>query len=119
MVRILFTPQARTQFLASLESIRNDNPSAAVRMRNKAGRVLRRLVDFPESGRRVPEFPELPFREEQVAPCRFFHRQEADTIWVVGVWQAAQVPAPDAPQGAWRQRIPARASISGRTSLQS
>lgn len=93
MVRILFTPQARTQFLAALDYIRNDNPSAAVRMRNKAERVLRRLIDFPESGRRVPEFPELPFREVQVAPFRFFCRQEADGIWVVGVWHAAQLPA--------------------------
>lgn len=91
-MRILFTPQARTQFLAALAYIRNDNPPAAVRMRNKAERVLRRLIDFPESGRNVPEFPELPFREVQVPPYRFFYRHEADTIWIVGVWHAAQLP---------------------------
>ncbi len=91
-MRILFTPQARAQFLEAIEYIRNDNPSAAVRMRNKAELVLRRLLTFPESGRRIPEFPELPFREVIVAPYRFFYRQEADTIWIVGVWNAAQLP---------------------------
>jgi len=92
MVRLLFTPQARSQFLAALDYIRNENPSAAVKMRNQAEQVLRRLVDFPDSGRRIPEFPELPFREVLVTPYRFFYRQDADAIWVVGVWHTAQLP---------------------------
>jgi hypothetical protein len=33
----------------------------------KAGKVLSRLVKFPLSGRYLPEFPDLPFREVIVA----------------------------------------------------
>ena len=93
-MRLLFTPSARSQFLSALEYILNDNPGAAPRFRRKAERTLRRLLLFPESGRRIPEFPELPFREVVVAPYRFFYRVEAKTTWVVATWRGAQLPDP-------------------------
>jgi plasmid stabilization system protein ParE len=89
-LRVRFTPAARTQFLAALESIRSDNPAQA--LRDKAAASLSRLADFPESGRVLSEFPELPFREVVVAPYRFFYRVKADTVWVVAVWHGAQLP---------------------------
>ena len=45
--------------------------------------ALARLGDFPDSGRVVPEFPNLPFREVIVDPYRFFYRVKAGTVWVV------------------------------------
>jgi len=53
---------------------------------------LRRLEKFPESGRVIPEFPELPHRELIVAPYRFFYRVKGKTVWVVAVWHGAQLP---------------------------
>ena len=91
-LRVRFTPAARTQFLAALEFIRSDNPAAARALRDKAAASLSRLADFPESGRVLPEVPELPFREVVVAPYRFFYRVKADTVWVVAVWHGAQLP---------------------------
>ena len=89
-MRVHFTPSARSQFLEALAYIRRDKPSAARKFRLKAERVLRRLVDFPESGRVIPEFPELPHREVVVNPYRFFYRMEKKTIWIVAVWHGAQ-----------------------------
>jgi len=91
-VKIQFTPTARKQFLSALSYIRRDKPSAAVNFRNRAEKILRRLEDFPESGRIIPEFPELSYREVIVSPYRFFYKIKADIIWVVAVWHSAQLP---------------------------
>jgi len=92
-VRLLFTPSGRAQFLGAIQFLLKENPSAARKFRDKAERILRRLVEFPESGRHIPEFPELPFREVIVPPYRFFYRIEGKTIWVVAAWHGAQLPA--------------------------
>ena len=91
-MRILFTPSARDQFLSGLAYIRKDNPSAAREFRRTAERILRRLEDFPQSGWRLPEYPELPHREVVVRPYRFFYRLQSETGWIVGVWHGAQLP---------------------------
>ena len=54
--------------------------------------ALRRLNKFPDSKRRLPEFPDLPFREVVVPPYRFFYRVEQSTVWIVAVWPGAQQP---------------------------
>ncbi len=92
-MRIRFTEAARIQFLEGLEYIRLDNPEAARKFREKAEEVLRRLEEFPESGRAIPEFPALPHREVIVRPYRFFYRTTGQTVWIVAVWHSAQLPA--------------------------
>jgi plasmid stabilization system protein ParE len=91
-VKVRFTPSARTQFLSALTYIRQDNPPAATRFRRRAESALRRLEKFPESGRSIPEFPDLPHRELILAPYRFFYRVKGKTVWVVAVWHGAQLP---------------------------
>lgn len=92
ILRVVFTPAARGQFLAALAFIHADNPSAAVVFRQKAESSLSRLQDFPESGRTLPEFPDLPFREVILTPYRFFYRVKDETVWIVAVWHGAQLP---------------------------
>jgi len=87
-----FTPSARTQFLAAVTSINRENPSAAREFYRKATELLKQLHPFPLSGRIVPEFPDLPFREIIVPPYRFFYRQKDTTIWIVAVWHSVQLP---------------------------
>jgi plasmid stabilization system protein ParE len=65
---------------------------AAQRFRERAEQVLTRLERFPNSGRRLPEFPDLPHREIIVAPYRFFYRLQGEIIWIVAVWHSAQIP---------------------------
>lgn len=90
--RVRFTPSGRKQFLAAIAYIRRDDPAAARRFRERAERVLRRLERFPQSGRALPEFPDLPYREVIVAPYRFFYRVTGDVVWVVSAWHGAQIP---------------------------
>lgn len=91
-MRVRFTASARAQFLEGLDFIRRDKPTAARRLRRRVESSLRRLEDHPESGRRVPEFPDLPHREVIVRPFRFFYRLEKRTVWIVAVWHGAQLP---------------------------
>jgi plasmid stabilization system protein ParE len=72
--------------------IYRDNPTAAHAFRRKAQKALLRLQRFPRSGRILPEFPDLPFREVIVAPYRFFYRTKQKTVWIVAVWHGAQLP---------------------------
>lgn len=90
-MRILFTPSARRQFLSAIDYIRRDNPLAAVRFRRKAEKSLRRLIRYPNSGRLIPEFPELPYREVVESPYRFFYRVHDGNIWIVAVWHGSQL----------------------------
>ncbi len=96
-MKVRFTPSARSQFLAVLEYIKTDNPLAAQALLAKVTKSLRRLTEHPRSGRRIPEFPDLPHREVIVAPYRFFYRLETTTVWIVAVWHGAQLPAAPRP----------------------
>jgi toxin ParE1/3/4 len=92
-VKLHFTPSGRIQCLKALSYIHQDNPQAAVNFRNSAERILRRLMLYAKSGRLIPEFPDLPFREVMVAPYRFFYRREGNAIWVVACLHGARLPA--------------------------
>ena len=91
-MKIRFTPSARNQFLAAIAYIFRENPAAAITFRKRAEKSLERLHMFPQSGRKLPEFPELPFREVIVYPYRFFYRQKGKIVWIVAVWHGAQLP---------------------------
>jgi len=91
-LKVLFTPSGRKQFLDVVAYIYRENPTAAVALRRKAEKVLSRLRKFSQSGRVLPEFPDLPFREVIVPPYRFFYRVKEKTVWIVAVWHGAQLP---------------------------
>lgn len=65
---------------------------AAERFRLRCEESLRRLEEHPDSGRAIPEFPELLHRELIVKPYRFFYRVSGRTVWIVDVWHGAQIP---------------------------
>jgi len=90
-VKVRFTMAARKEFLAALAYIREDNPLAARRFQEQAKIVLSRLEQFPESGRIIPEFTELTYREVIIPPYRFFYRLDKENIWIVAVWHGAQL----------------------------
>ena len=94
-MKVLFTATAERHFLSALEYIRRDNRSAALSFRDRALESLDRLQEFPESGRHIPEFPDLPYREGLVPPYRFFYRvkEGEERVWIVNVWHDAQIPS--------------------------
>jgi len=89
---VKFTVSARAQFLAAIESIRQKSPTAARQFRQRAGKSLKRLGRFSESGAVVAEFPGFPYREIYVPPYRFFYRVRVQTVWIVAVWHGAEIP---------------------------
>lgn len=91
-MRVRFTPAGRGQFLALIAQIAEDRPLAAARSLARAKKTLRRLTRYPNSGRRIPEFPDLPYRELVLPPCRFFYRPEGQVVWIVAVWHGARLP---------------------------
>ena len=91
-MEIKFTPTARGMFLDGLLHIQKEDPVAARRFKEKAEKSLRRLIDFPQSGKRIREFPDLPFREVIISPYRFFYRVNNEIVWIVAVWHSAQIP---------------------------
>ena len=91
-MKVKFTPSAKTQFLSALSYIQKDKPSAVINFRKRVEKILRRLEDLPESGRIIPEFPELPYREVIISPYRFFYKIKDDVVWIVAVWHGAQLP---------------------------
>jgi plasmid stabilization system protein ParE len=91
-MRVRFAPAGRRQFLAVIAHIAEERPLAAARFLARAKRSLRRLARYPNSGRRIPAFPDLPFRELVLSPYRFFYRTEGQVVWIVAVWHSAQLP---------------------------
>jgi len=93
-VHVRFAPAGRARFLAVVSFIRQENPSAASRFVRRAAGRLRALKKFPQAGRKLPEFPDLPHREVIIRPYRFFYRVVGETVWIVDVWHSAQQPTP-------------------------
>ena len=91
-MRVRFTPSARREFLEAIDFIRQDSPAAAEGVLARSFEGLVQLRDLPESGRMVPEFPDLPYREVLVNPYRFFYRVMDDDVWIVAVWHDRQLP---------------------------
>ena len=93
-MRVRFTPSADREFLDAVDFVRRESPMAADALVSRSQDGFRQLRDFPESGRVVPEFPDLPYREVLVNPYRLFYRVATDTVWIVAVWHERQVPSP-------------------------
>ena len=91
-MQVLFTPSARAQLLSAIKAIRRHSQIAARKFRTQAERSLKRLSRFPQSGAVILEFPDLPYREIDIKPYRFFYRVREDTVWIVALWHGAQYP---------------------------
>ncbi len=54
-MKVRFAPSAKGHFLSALAHIRQDSSQAAVHFRNRVEKILRRLEEFPESGKNISE----------------------------------------------------------------
>ena len=90
---VRFTPTAEARFLGAIAYILGESPAAAFSFHDRALETTSRLRDFPKSGRVIPEFPALPYREVIVKPYRFFYRIVGKEVWIVDVWHDAQIPS--------------------------
>lgn len=89
---VRFTPTAEAKLLAAVAYILDESPSAAWSFHDRALEATSRLRDYPKSGRMIPEFPTLPYREIIVPPYRIFYRIFGEEVWIVDVWHDSQIP---------------------------
>jgi len=86
---IQWTQRARRQFLAILDAVLEDNPSAAERVSDAITHSIARLVTYPEMGRRgrVPGTRELVIASQ---PYIVAYRIRGQTIDILAVLHGAQ-----------------------------
>ena len=92
--------RARISFAASavadLEAIRSwyagqQAPEVGERLLREIVAHVEQLVDFPESGRMVPEFGLVQLREIIHPPFRIVYRFDQDRVRVVRVWRSERL----------------------------
>jgi toxin ParE1/3/4 len=91
MARLIWTEPALHDLDEIAEYIALDDPSAASRYVRKVFHKVERLKAQPQSGRRPPELPRMPYREVIVAPCRIFYRVEDDKVFILYVMRSEQL----------------------------
>lgn len=92
-MKLRFTVPAEAALASAIDYLYDRNPAAALRFADEVERAMDRLERYPNLGHYIPEYPARPFKEVIVLSHRFFYRVVGQTIWVVGVWHGAQIPA--------------------------
>lgn len=85
MAEVRWTQRARNDLRDIHDFIARDSPRAAEALVERVLTAMERLAVFPESGRVVPEFPALGYREIIVSSYRVLYRLESNTVWIVAV----------------------------------
>lgn len=97
MSRLIWSPRA----VADLELIRDhiaaDSEQYASLVIARLVAAPGRLVQFPESGRMVPEFSRPNLRELVIRPYRLVYRLQGEVVEVVTVFHSARM-FPDLPR---------------------
>ena len=84
--KVLWTGPALRDLTEMREYISRDNPSAARRLAERIRDAVKRVRQYPESGRIVPELAVTGYREIIVSPYRIIYRVESGALVVLRVW---------------------------------
>lgn len=91
MSRLIWSPRA----IADLEAIRNhialDSEQYASLVVSRLIAATDRLLQFPESGRMVPEFGRPNLRELVLRPYRIVYRLQGDVVEIATVFHGARM----------------------------
>jgi len=82
---VTWTKRARHDLHEIHDFIARDSYQAARAVTERILAATERLATFPESGRILPEFPHLPYREIIVSSYRIVYRCTIDTVWIAAV----------------------------------
>ncbi|HAT51534.1 MAG: type II toxin-antitoxin system RelE/ParE family toxin [Nitrospirae bacterium] len=85
-MKVRFTPSGLAEHLKALEFLQEENPTAAWRYIEHLDNLLKQLEQFPKSGRPLPEYPDLSYREVIVRPNRYIYHVSGETVWIATVW---------------------------------
>ena len=85
MAAVRWTQRARDDLRDIHDFIARDSPRAAEALVERLLTATERLAAFPESGRVVPEFPALGYREIIVSSYRVLYRLADNNVWITAV----------------------------------
>jgi toxin ParE1/3/4 len=83
MAQIVWTEPALIDLDEIAEYIALDKPSAAKKFVKYVFTNVKRLKQFPKSGKCPPELQNTDYREIIVGPCRIFYRFSNDKIYIL------------------------------------
>jgi toxin ParE1/3/4 len=87
MAEIIWTESALEDLDEIIEYIAISNPTAAANLTSDVFLKVDRLDQFPKSGKKLIEIPELNYREIIVSPSRVLYRLEKNFAYVVHVFR--------------------------------
>jgi toxin ParE1/3/4 len=85
MARVIWTEPALLNLNAIAEYIALDKPDPASNLVQKVFSSTDRLEQFPESGRKLPEFKTSRYLEIIVNLCRIFYRIAGEKLYILYV----------------------------------
>ena len=88
MAQIKWTEPALDDLNAIAEYIALDKPSAAKKLVQEVFKSVKRLKDFPNSGKLPDELENSRYREVVVGPCRVFYRVEVNIVHILYVMRS-------------------------------
>ena len=91
MAQIKWTEPALEDINEIAEYIALDKPGAAKRLVQNIFESVKRLKDFPDSGRVPIEISDSRYRELIVGPCRIFYRVDKDVVYVLYVMRSERM----------------------------
>lgn len=90
-MKLQFSPDAVADIIEYEALIRRDNPLAAEQWTENIFEHADRLLNFPNSGRIVPEFNRPDLREVLVHSHRVVYRIRGNSVQIVRVYHSARL----------------------------
>ncbi len=92
MAQIIWTEPAISDLDEITEYIALDKPEAAGNLVKRVFEAIERLKNFPDSGKKPPEFSrKTRYREVIIGPCRIFYRVEKNRVFILYVMRSERV----------------------------
>lgn len=91
MAEVRWALRARDDLREIRRFIARDSPRAADAQVERILSATECLESYPESGRVLPEFPSLGYRELIVTAYRVIYRIQKDTIWITALVHGARL----------------------------
>jgi len=88
MAQIIWTEPALIDLDEIAEYIALDKPSAAKKLVKEVFTLVKRLKQFPKSGKAPPELHNTDYLEIIVGPCRIFYRFDKKNVYILYVMRS-------------------------------
>jgi toxin ParE1/3/4 len=82
---VIWSPQALADLEATCQFIQRDSPRQAQLFAQRVIATIHRLALFPRSGRIVPEFGLVEYREVPVGSYRLIYRVEGEEVYILTI----------------------------------